>query len=340
MSPASAIVDYETNETPSAHQQAKSRQNNVLFQLMMMLLLLSVAACAAIDPSAMSYRQLQAACKAVGLPARGKAALLRQQLRSSPAHVAPMMPSVVEAADAISRELAADASSHEETEELAEAQAALALAIAASEAHERVPEPLLPGAASTLSAGSAHREPNFVPLTLIAELRRELAALGAAGRFEVTSSFSSDGRQDDLRSAMTCRPDMASDAFAQLYERLDAVRAELGRQLGRQLTGGMEATFVIYPQGGYYRRHVDSLAGVDAAGSGSRSVSFIVYLNEPGWTAHDGGQLRIYRQDESAPVDVLPEAGSLVLFDSKLVSHEVLPTRRERACLVGWMREP
>jgi SM-20-related protein len=72
-----------------------------------------------------------------------------------------------------------------------------------------------------------------------------------------------------------------------------------------------------------------------------RSISFICYLNEPGWTASDGGQLRLHgdgsESAESTPVqDVLPECGSLVLFDSKRVWHEVLPTRRERACIVGW----
>ena len=33
-----------------------------------------------IDPEAMSYRELQQACKAQGLPAKGKADILRQQL--------------------------------------------------------------------------------------------------------------------------------------------------------------------------------------------------------------------------------------------------------------------
>ena len=36
--------------------------------------------------------------------------------------------------------------------------------------------------------------------------------------------------------------------------------------------------------------------------------------------------------------ELLPQSGSLVLFDSKRVWHEVLPTLRERACLVGWYR--
>lgn len=301
------------------------------------LLLLHAAVNPAINVHSMSYRELQAACKAAGVPARGKATLLRKRLLSLHGTTPALEAATVEEAVA----------QRAEAKELIEAQAALALALVnADVGGSSVPTPLLsPGAASSVLDGGVHVEAQFVPPELISELRSELAAKGAAGQFATTSSFSSDGQEDDLRAAMTCKPDLGSAAFSRLYERLDVVREELARRLGRELARGMEATYVVYPHGGYYRRHVDSLAGVDVGGSGSRSVSFICYLNEPGWTEHDGGQLRIYSHggrfglSESAHVDVLPECGSLVLFDSKLVSHEVLPTRRERACLVGWMRE-
>ena len=72
-----------------------------------------------------------------------------------------------------------------------------------------------------------------------------------------------------------------------------------------------------------------------------RAVSFICYLNEPGWSSSDGGALRVHRggdsaDDEGGVADFLPESGSLVLFDSLAVEHEVLPTHRERTCLIGW----
>ena len=58
------------------------------------------------------------------------------------------------------------------------------------------------------------------------------------------------------------------------------------------------------------------------------------------WSASDGGMLRVFDSagGERVREDLPPESGSLVLFDSKRVSHEVLPTRRQRACLVGWFR--
>jgi len=69
-----------------------------------------------------------------------------------------------------------------------------------------------------------------------------------------------------------------------------------------------------------------------------RAVSFLVYLNE-GWKSTDGGALRIYgsrENEQERHVDVQPEAGTLVMFRSDTVAHEVLTTHRRRQCIVGW----
>ncbi|EOD07869.1 hypothetical protein EMIHUDRAFT_125026, partial [Emiliania huxleyi CCMP1516] len=152
----------------------------------------------------------------------------------------------------------------------------------------------------------------------------------------------SDGAVDDLRSAYTARPDVEEAAFDALYGQLLEARGDLEALLGRPLSRGVEATFVVYEPGCFYRRHVDSLAGVDPAGSGGRAYSFVVYLTgEQPWQPSDGGALRVFCDalGEEVEEEVLPAAGLLVLFDSKRVSHEVMPTRRQRTCLVGWFRE-
>ena len=152
---------------------------------------------------------------------------------------------------------------------------------------------LRPDCAQKLSGGLVHRERSFLPASLVTALRQELHTLS----FAPTASFSSNGEEDDLRSALTCRPDVNSDAFDLLYGRLLSVRTELEQMEGcPELSSGIEATYVIYPTGGYYQRHIDSLQGVDEHGSGRRAVSFIVYLTDPEreWTASDGGALRVY----------------------------------------------
>lgn len=85
----------------------------------------------------------------------------------------------------------------------------------------------------------------------------------------------------------------------------------------------------IYPIGTFYKRHLDQFKKED-----HRKLSVICYLNS-GWKESDGGQLRIYLENETK--DVLPLAGRLVCFRSDLLEHEVLPATRERLSITGWL---
>ena len=74
----------------------------------------------------------------------------------------------------------------------------------------------------------------------------------------------------------------------------------------------------------------------EQVGSDVRAISTALYLND-GWHADDGGQLRLYTGG-GASVDVLPQGGRLVAFQSDRFEHEVLPARRERMSFTGWFR--
>ena len=82
-----------------------------------------------------------------------------------------------------------------------------------------------------------------------------------------------------------------------------------------------------------------------------------------GWRESDGGHLRVYLDYEAGPrematpkdapysvlhagagaaspssgyIDVPPAAGTLVVFKSDTVPHEVMPTSAKRVAIVGW----
>ena len=142
-----------------------------------------------------------------------------------------------------------------------------------------------------------------------------------------------------------------SDARDDLYDIVDNLRSDLqlpmlnyGRYtkdvpaLDDELE---EIMYAYYPNGGYYRRHCDAEKG---SISDWRKYSFLLYLN-PNWEASHGGQLRLHRDSgkETLPpgelpnfMDIEPKSGTLVLFRSDLVPHEVLDTRCERLAIVGW----
>lgn len=95
-----------------------------------------------------------------------------------------------------------------------------------------------------------------------------------------------------------------------------------------------------YPPGTFYRPHVD------AADDGSRRLlSAICYLGED-WTPAHGGRLRIAHAPGAASsasdaIVLPPLGGSLVLFTSRGLEHEVEETTVERLSLTGWyLRAP
>jgi SM-20-related protein len=113
--------------------------------------------------------------------------------------------------------------------------------------------------------------------------------------------------------------------------RMEALRLAFNARLFLGLFG-YEAHFSVYPPGAFYRTHVDRFADAPL-----RTLSAVLYLNQA-WKPEDGGALRIYQgaAGQRPWLDVVPEAGTLVVFLSDRFPHEVLPARRRRWSLTGW----
>jgi SM-20-related protein len=125
----------------------------------------------------------------------------------------------------------------------------------------------------------------------------------------------------------------ASEPERALLARLDALRGALNRGLFLGLAE-LEAHYACYEPGAGYVRHLDRFRDDDA-----RAISLVLYLND-GWRAEHGGALRLYAspaQREPA-CEVLPRGGTLVAMRSDAIEHEVLPARRERLSIAGWLR--
>jgi len=128
------------------------------------------------------------------------------------------------------------------------------------------------------------------------------------------------------------KPDDLSPAQQEYWNHIDELRVALNQELyvGAQY---FEAHFAVYPPGSFYKKHLDQFKQHK-----TRLISCILYLNRD-WEASDGGSLRIYQgENDDLFIDVLPEFGTFVCFRSALVYHEVLPSKRERYSLTGWLR--
>ncbi|SDT20963.1 2OG-Fe(II) oxygenase [Pseudomonas oryzae] len=171
--------------------------------------------------------------------------------------------------------------------------------------------------------------PPQLSAALAAECRRRHAA-GELARASVgrgSAQLVDEGIRGDHIQWLGRGETPATDQYLDL---LDTLREALNRELFLGLED-YECHFALYPPGSFYRRHLDRFRDDDR-----RTVTTVCYLNAD-WQVEHGGALRMELADGSEQ-DVLPAAGTLVVFMSADFPHEVLPAGRERLSLTGWYR--
>ncbi|MDP2747178.1 2OG-Fe(II) oxygenase [Pseudomonas sp.] len=166
-------------------------------------------------------------------------------------------------------------------------------------------------------------------LELAEECRKRAAqgALAPAGVGRGAQQQIREGVRGDHIQWLEAGQAPACDQYLQAFDEL-RVALNQGLYLGLE---DFEGHFALYPPGAFYQKHVDRFRDDDR-----RAVSAVFYLNED-WQVEHGGALRLYLPNGETR-DVLPQAGSLLLFLSADMPHEVLPATRERLSLTGWFR--
>lgn len=172
----------------------------------------------------------------------------------------------------------------------------------------------------------------FVGLDFVRRSRREADVLLRRGSFRMAGV----GRGDQWKLRPEIRGDQVHWLDPQRADGMQAAWLVIAEELRSRLNAGLllglfdyEAHLAFYPPSAAYRRHRDHFAGTE-----DRVLTTTLYLNED-WMPADGGMLRIF-VGESETVEVLPEAGTLVLFLSQEFEHEVTLARRDRWSVTGW----
>lgn len=196
--------------------------------------------------------------------------------------------------------------------------------------------------------------PNFISDEFTSSICNDIYQLRSKKHFKVAriGQSSTNKLNTEIRVAETCFIDNTrtdrdsmlppSEARTNLCDSLENLRQDLAASLGNPLDSTLtELLYAYYPSGGFYRRHRDAIPG---SASNLRSYSLLLYLNQ-NWQPSDGGYLRMHMDEgedflpegaEPDFMDVEPRAGTLVLFESDMVPHEVLDTSEERMAVVGW----
>jgi SM-20-related protein len=192
---------------------------------------------------------------------------------------------------------------------------------------------LLPGLVDALVTQGWHLARRAVSHELTDRLTRDLDMADRKGALRAAAIGRGSGRRHDAatRSDRICwLPETPeTPAQAEYLAFIETLRHRLNRELYLGLNG-FEGHYATYGPGARYARHLDRFRDDDA-----RVVSCILYLN-PDWQEDDGGQLRL-ETGAGTHVEVLPEAGTLVTFLSDRFWHEVLPARRTRRSVTGWL---
>ncbi|MEH6410919.1 MAG: 2OG-Fe(II) oxygenase, partial [Hyphomonas sp.] len=140
--------------------------------------------------------------------------------------------------------------------------------------------------AADIAAHGWSWQPSLLPDELTAALRTELQALDARQDLEAAGI----GREDAFQLDRSVRRTRISwlDGSSPAQEAFLAWAEPIRQSLNRELLIGLfefEACFAVYPEGGFYDRHLDSFEGAR-----NRVMSLVVYLNED-WQDDQGGGL-------------------------------------------------
>ncbi len=193
--------------------------------------------------------------------------------------------------------------------------------------------PLLSAVVDDLATRGWSQQPLFLPDALARALAAECRRRHAEG--ELNPAGVGRGASQEVREAIRgdqiqwIDPGQAEPCDRYL-ELMDTLRLAINRGLFLGLED-FECHFALYPPGAFYLKHLDRFRDDDR-----RMVSAVLYLNHD-WQPTEGGQLRMFLAD-GVERDVQPQAGSLVVFLSGEIPHEVLPATRERLSLTGWFR--
>lgn len=195
---------------------------------------------------------------------------------------------------------------------------------------------------------------DFATTEEVKKAHSELEALRERG---VLTSANSDttGKQkarSDKVGFLEIRRDASSPQCMKLFHRMEAAVGTLSWSDGGPLLCPKFGMAAVYDgAGSFYAAHRDNEHhSGEAKWVNFRSLTAVMYINPSGFqSAEDGGSLRCFVDAAASDLtgasakeiqDVNPRGGRAVLFPSRSLLHEVLPSFRRRYALTLWFVSP
>lgn len=199
--------------------------------------------------------------------------------------------------------------------------------------------------------------PNAVPADRIVATRREIHQL--QGSFFEQSTNESDVRQDKLQWVAEADNDGHMKVGKNLSFCIRLIRGIVHALEHEAYQGShshvvprqCQLAFYRGDEKASYQRHLDRcnspltelglLEWMRLSDYRGRSLTTILYLNEPDRPRVHGGALRCWLAGDDGAhepsFDVQPQGGTLVIFQSDKIEHMVLPSSEDRYALTNWV---
>ena len=182
-----------------------------------------------------------------------------------------------------------------------------------------------------------------MPMSLMAndgnDLRNECSEAYEKGAFRRAGVGRGSSLQirEDIRKdeVMWIEPELSSIHQIAYLAKLEILRLALNKRFFLGLFN-YEGHFAIYPEGAYYKPHLDRHTGTL-----DRIVTIILYLNND-WKTGDGGELKLWTSPEGRDgvfEMIEPRMGTMVCFMAGEFWHEVMPANKQRMSITGWFRQ-
>jgi SM-20-related protein len=199
---------------------------------------------------------------------------------------------------------------------------------------------------SLATEGYAVCPAGFLSESELLDLDGDFVALANEGAFKNAGVGKGENKRlsGDIRRDQICwfEPTDLRTGQNAFWQKLMELKEEINQAFYLGLWS-LEGHFAHYPSGGFYRRHLDRFSNDDL-----RTVTVVYYLNE-NWKPGDGGELVIYPPPNGRLVDQLvdrrvdriiiePRRGTIVVFMSAEIEHEVLESKTDRKSFAGWFR--
>lgn len=165
---------------------------------------------------------------------------------------------------------------------------------------------------SPIASGEVVVISDWIPPSLAAALRNDARAIRARGLFRASGlrdNAPGTSQVYDERDRLVCSlaPNLPGDRRVRsaLDAQLDELRGQLEGALGRRGLRCAEQYFSVHGSGSSLKRHLDerhedTKGERGWVGATRRSISWLVYLCDPGWGAHggpgSGGELRAWQR--------------------------------------------